>query len=120
MSGQDKINAFFRHYVDKSYKNPRDMIRLSRANSWQHNMRVCQVCCWLLKEGIPFWTEVRFKCGWKPDIVCPTHIKQVIEVFGTETRESFNKQKLPVIPGELASEIIFVDAKAKWSEELIL
>ena len=32
----------------------------------------------VIAEKIPFWTEVRLKCGCIPDIVCPTNVKPII------------------------------------------
>ena len=63
-------------------------IRLSSANTREHNIRVCEICCTLLEYGIPFATEVRLNTGVRPDIVAPTHVLPIIEcpLVGVEAR----------------------------------
>ena len=107
MNDTEKINTFFRNYVDPCYKNDMNVIRLSKGNTPQHNLRVCEICCWLLASNIPFYTEVKLKSGVRPDIICPTHIKPIIEVFHTEDEKDFVVHKEPKYPKELRTEIIF-------------
>lgn len=82
---------------------------------------VFRVCNYLLKAGIPFFTEFRMRdTGLRPDIVCPTHIKKIIEVFDSEDERKFNERKRPHYPVDLQDEFIFVDAKLPFDEKLIL
>lgn len=114
------IRDFFRRYVDTHFKNPRDTIRLSSGNTDAHNMRVCEVCVVLLKNKIPFYTEVKLKCGLRPDIVCPTHVKQIIEVMATETLKSYQESKLPKLPEELEDEVLVIEAHKPFEPKMIL
>lgn len=109
---EKRIRVFFRDYVDESFKNPRNVIRLSKGQP-EHNKRVCEICCLLLEKGIVFYTEVRLKAGVRPDILCPGHILPIIEVFHTEDEKEFNLRKKPKYPYELLSEIIFNRTKNK-------
>ena len=50
------------------------------------------------------------------DIVCPTHIKPIIEVLCSETPQMFEELKLPKYPVELQNSFIFVNAKVPFEE----
>jgi len=94
-------------------------VRLNSEHTDEHRRAIFECCNALLAEGIPFWTEVRMKCGCIPDIVCPTHVKPMIEVLSSETMEMFRDLKLDKYPEELQGAFIFVDAKAVFKPELI-
>lgn len=116
---QRKVNLFFREYVDLSFKNPMNCIRLNSEHTDEHRNSIYEVCTTLLKSGIPFWTEVRLSCGCIPDIVCPTHIKPIIEVLCTETIEMFNELKKDKYPIALHKSFIFIDANVPFEEKMI-
>ena len=116
---QEIVNAWFRHYVDRSHKTVMNAIRLSAEHTDEHRRSIFEVCNYLLKEGIPFWTEVRLHCGCIPDIVCPTHIKPIIEVLCSETPQMFEELKLPKYPVELQKSFIFVNAKVPFEERFV-
>jgi hypothetical protein len=119
---QTVVNDFFRNYVDKGHKTVMNAVRLSVEHTDEHRRCIFEVCEALLKAGIPFWTEVRLTCGRIPDIVCPTHIKPMIEVLCSETPEMFEELKLPHYPLELRDtkrNFIFVDANVPFKEEVI-
>ena len=119
---QEIVNSFFRHYVDRSHKTVMNAVRLSAEHTDEHRSVIFEVCNSLLKSGIPFWTEVRLTCGCIPDIVCPTHIKPIIEVLCSETPEMFTRLKLPKYPSELQDtkrNFIFVNAKVPFEERFI-
>jgi hypothetical protein len=122
---QSEINEFMRKYADRSYKTPMNAVRLSAEHTDAHRRAIFNVCNILLKEGIPFYTEVRLTCGCIPDIVCPTHVVPFIEVLGTETMQMFEDLKLHKYPeefkqryssGKLKS-FIFVDAAIEVIKE---
>jgi hypothetical protein len=120
-SENEKINEFLRKYSDLSFKHVRGAILFSKANKTPHNMMVAKICDYLLKNDIPFFTEFRMKDSkLRPDIVCPTHVKKIIEVFYSETIEDFNINKRPYYPLELQREFIFVDASKEFNERMIL
>ena len=54
-----------------------------------------------------------------PDIVCPTHVKPMIEVLSSETMKMFTDLKLDKYPEELHGAFIFVDTKEVFKEEMI-
>ena len=99
-SDQSTINDFMREYVDKSYKVPMNAVRLSSEHTDAHRRMIFEVCNLLLSHNIPFYTEVRLKCGCIPDIVCPTHVVPFIEVLSSETMEMFEELKLHKYPAE--------------------
>ena len=124
---QKIINEFMRDYVDKSYNTPMNAVRLSAEHTDAHRRTIFEVCNALLAEGIPFYTEVRMKCGCIPDIVCPTHIVPFIEVLSSETEQMFQDLKLSRYPiefqdtysaGKLKS-FILIDANVKFFREAI-
>lgn len=119
---QEIVNGFFRHYVDRGHKTVMNAIRLSAEHTDEHRRCIFEVCNTLLKAGVPFWTEVRLQCGCIPDIVCPTHIKPIIEVLCSETPQMFEELKLHKYPSELQDtkrNFIFVDAKVPFEESCI-
>jgi len=116
---QEIVNAWFRHYVNRSHKTVMNAVRLSAEHTDEHRKAIFEVCNYLLKEGIPFWTEVRLNCGCIPDIVCPTHIKPIIEVLCSETPQMFEELKLPKYPVELQNSFIFVNAKVPFEERFV-
>jgi len=97
-SEQRIVNDFMREHVDHSYKVPMNAVRLSAEHTDAHRRMIFEVCNYLLSQGIPFFTEVRLKCGCIPDIVVPTHITPFIEVLSTETMEMFEELKLGKYP----------------------
>jgi len=81
----EDINAFKKRYADSSYRIDWDTVKYEEGNSVAHEMMKARICLELLKLGKPFATEVRFDSGYRPDIICPTHVKQIIEVRYSET-----------------------------------
>jgi hypothetical protein len=76
---------------------------------------IFEVCNALIAENIPFWTEVRLKCGCIPDIVCPTNVKPIIEVLSSETEKDFYEKKHHKYPQELQrSSIVLVSAHKEF------
>ena len=114
------INEFVNKYLDKNFRIDWNVIKLSRSDSYEHNKMVSDICLWLFHNNIPFTTQCRFNTQYRPDIMCPIrHIKRIIEVRHTETdKRSF--EKFTRIPEELQNEIIYVDAKQIFKQELIL
>ena len=124
---QTTINDFMRNYVDKSFTAPMNAVRLSADHTDAHRRTIFEVCNTLLSHNIPFFTEVRLKCGTIPDIVCPTHIVPFIEVLSSETQEMFEDLKLHKYPEEFSGRyssgrlksFIMIDAQKTFLEEMI-
>jgi hypothetical protein len=121
------VNDFMRDYVDRSFKTPMNAVRLNVDHTDAHRRTIFEVCNALLSHNIPFFTEVRLKCGTIPDIVCPTHVVPFIEVLSSETPEMFEDLKLDKYPeefreryksGKLKS-FILIDAAKTFSQEMI-
>ena len=121
------VNDFMRDYVDRSFKTPMNAVRLNVDHTDAHRRTIFEVCNALLSHNIPFFTEVRLKCGTIPDIVCPTHVVPFIEVLSSETPEMFEDLKLDKYPeefrerynsGKLKS-FILIDATKTFSQEMI-
>jgi hypothetical protein len=124
---QAMVNDFMRDYVDRSFKTPMNAVRLNVDHTDAHRRTIFEVCNALLSHNIPFFTEVRLKCGTIPDIVCPTHVVPFIEVLSSETPEMFEDLKLDKYPeefrerynsGKLKS-FILIDAAKTFSQEMI-
>ena len=120
MSDQQKINSFIRNYAANGYKRDINKINLSSDNTFEHNLRVCEVCCHLLKLGIPFFTEMRLKCGLRPDICVPTHIRKIIEILHTETVTDFDALKRRKLPNELMYEVFLIKTSEPFNVKQIL
>ena len=105
---QKKINDFTRKYVDRSQKINWNCIKVQQKNGLQHHLSVSLICYWLAKTGTPFATEVKLKTGHIVDILCPTHIKPIIEYRETETPKKF-ENKISKYSPELKNEVIEID-----------
>jgi hypothetical protein len=114
---QAKINDFVRRYVDRSQVIHWNTIKL-KGTSKTHQDMVYNVCWWLYKNGITFSTEVKFRTGYTPDIVCPTYVKPLIEIRYSESDER-TAEKYERIPAELIDQIIYVDANKPFTEKMI-
>lgn len=119
---QATVNEFFRHYVNPNFKTVMNAVRLSAEHTDEHRRSIFECCNALIKAGVPFWTEVRLNCGCIPDIVCPTHIKPIIEVLCSETPQMFEQLKLHRYPVELQDTkktFIFVNANVPFEERFL-
>lgn len=126
IKGENALNdeviasKWLRTYADSHFKNNLNEIRLSKANTPEHNLRVCQICVTLLHNNIPFYTEVRLKNGARPDIVCPTHSFKIIEVLHTETNLDFVNKKLSKYDKELHGDILLHHTSMNYEEKQVL
>lgn len=116
----EAIRDFFREHVESGFTNPLNGIRLSKGNTREHNMRVCEICLTLLEQGIPFYTEVKLKCGLRPDIVTPTHVVKCIEVLHTETETDFIEKKFIKVPESLKGEILLIKTTNQFNPSDVL
>lgn len=113
-----KVSYFTRKYSDPSFPVRWGTVNFS-GTSKEHQDMVYEICWWLHKNDIPFATEVRFESGYRPDIICPTHIKPIIEVRHSE-EDKQTMSKFARIPEELQQQIIYVEAGQPFNEKLIL
>ena len=120
MKTQQKVNDWWREHGDKMFAADWNKIKLSSANTREHNLRVCEICITLLEMGIPFATEVRLNSGVRPDIIAPTHIRPIIEVLWSETKEDFLKKKADKYHPDLVGKWILHDAKQEYDPILIM
>ena len=109
-----------RSYADKAYRIDLNKIKLSSANSEKHNLRVCEICCSLIKNNIPFITEFRTNFGLRFDVCTPIHSVNFIEVLHTEEIKDFNKKKYHKLPGQLKSSFLLNDTSIPFQERDIL
>ena len=117
---QKQVNDWWRIHGDTSYKPDWGKIKLSVANTREHNLRVCEICITLLEMGLPFATEARLKTGVRPDIVAPTHVKPIIEVLWSETNEDFLSNTSDKYPSDLIGKWILHDAKQEYDPIMIM
>ena len=115
---QEAVNDFGRAYFTHKRVIHWNTVKFTGTDR-KHQDMIYEICYWLYEQGIPFATEAEFTTGYRPDIVCPTHIIPIIEVRNTET-DKRTTEKFGRIPDELVGEIIYVDADQEFSEELIL
>lgn len=117
---QKEVNDWWRIHGDTSYKPDWGKIKLSVANTREHNLRVCEICITLLEMGLPFATEARLQTGVRPDIIAPTHVKPIIEVLWSETNEDFLSNKSDKYHSDLIGKWILHDAKQEYDPILIM
>lgn len=118
---QMQINHYKRLF-DPSCRADLNKIKLNPSAGKRHNKRIAEICLALLHDiDTPFYTEVKFKTGYKPDIFCPLYLDGcVIEVRDSET-EKETKEKEDRIPEELGSVMfIYNDATQPFKLEDIL
>jgi hypothetical protein len=116
------MNNFVREHLDSSFRGHWDVIRLSRANTAEHNMRVCEIAIALMDEGIPFMTEARLRCGTRPDLVVPPGFLPggcYIEVLHSETEADFRKNKAGKMPEELLGGVIFIHTSEPFEPKML-
>lgn len=113
------INSFVNMYVDRAYRPCEGHIIINKGDGPEHNRMIIDTCLWLMDNDIPFFCQLRLKNGCIPDITTPTYIKKFIEVFHTETMESFNSKKRPKYEQELQNEFIFVNTKTPFNPKMI-
>ncbi|MAZ97687.1 MAG: hypothetical protein CMP53_09220 [Flavobacteriales bacterium] len=117
---QKEVNDWWRIHGDTSYKPDWGKIKLSVANTREHNLRVCEICITLLEMGLPFATEARLKTGVRPDIIAPTHVLPIIEVLWSETNEDFLEKKSEKYHPDLFGKWILHSAKHEYNPRLIM
>lgn len=115
---QELINIFRRKYLDNRRVFHWNRIKPT-GTSYEHFRMVCEICWWLHKNNIPFCTEAQFSSRYCPDVLCPSHVKPIIEVRSSESNEE-SDAKFARIPTELHDKIIFVEANEEFSEKMIL
>jgi hypothetical protein len=113
------INTFKRTYFSSHYRS--DVNTLSFSNTTKkHQDMVYEICWWLYKQEIPFFTTVKMKSGYCPDIVVPFGLpKKIIEVRHSE-KEKQTRLKDVRIPEDLKDEIVYVDASKIFDPKMIL
>ena len=119
-----KINTytyFITNYVDNiKYRTDEGKIKLSKADGYKHNIRVCEICCKLIQEtNTKFICQPRLKCGSRPDIIFFRGEEIfIVEVRNTE-KDKRSKEKINKLPKELRQLIIYVEANKPLEEELV-
>ena len=118
-----KFNAFkyfIDNYIDKHFRLDIGKIKISKADGYSHNVRVCEICCKLIQEdNTNFICQPRFKKGIRPDIVFNRgNIIYVIEVRNTET-DKRSMAKMKKLAKELKNCVIYIDANTPIEEEII-
>jgi len=114
-----KLRDFENSYLDRKFRIDWNIIKLNKHDSYDHNKMICEVCLWLMCHNIPFATQVRFKTKAIPDIICPTHIRKIIEVRASETDKK-SLDKLKRLPEELRKEVSYVSAWYVFNERDLL
>ena len=115
---QEKINDFLRSYADRSFRADINHIKINASP--EHNKRVCDICCGLRENNIPFFTEFITNFGLRFDICTPTHVVKFIEVLHNETVPDFIAKKLPKVPFELRDSFILNDTQDKLDINQVL
>lgn len=71
----------------------RNCVRLSPANTWEHEEMKIKICWDLLKNKKEFYTEAKFENGLRADIYNATDL-EVIEIAKTEKEVSVLRKNL--------------------------
>jgi len=86
--------------LDSSYKKDLDMVKVSAANTYEHEMAKAKACIYLKKHGRRFITEAYFIGGGRADILDLT-IGICYEIVKSEKPVSIDVKKekypLPVV-----------------------
>lgn len=107
---QKVLNDWWREHGHDMHRPDWGVIKLSAGNTYEHNMRVAQICIHLLHNGIPFATEAILRYDVRPDIICPTHVLPIIEVLWSESKEDFMEKKAGKYPDSLNKKWILNNA----------
>jgi len=96
----------------------KNRIKISPANSKDHEMAKCRVCYALLTKGFIFFTEVRFEKGGRADILVInpfTAQALIVEILCSEKLEDAKKkaEKYPI-------ETVYIDANDIKLEEIFI
>ena len=103
-------------YIDRQRPYKINAIKISAANTDEHELMKYLICRQLCKEGKEFITEVYFTGSKRHcDILILDDFK-VVEILGTETEEEC-REKIKNYPDVF--EKILVKANQKWNEKLI-
>lgn len=106
-----------RKILDEAFNTKRNVIKISKHNSLQHELAKCKLCIMLNKEGIDFVTEAIFKDNkGRADIFLIDRL-EVYEVLESETKEKF-KKKQEMYPEEV--NVYGIKAKDVLDEKFIL
>lgn len=99
-----ELNTFIREYLDARKLNKQGAIVFDPRTTEEHNRLVCEVCLWLKRNNLIYYTRVYTKLGEIVDIVVPELPRPFIEVRVSE--EEKKKEYCP----EYNDLRIFVDA----------
>ena len=92
MNKQQRINTAMR-LLSVSYRPMKNAIRISKANTLQHELAKFFKCWELLQDGKEFYTEAVFGNGGRADIFVPVDYS-VFEILHSETeKEALSKIK---------------------------
>jgi len=78
--------------LDKSHNLSMDVVKISSANSLEHELAKTKLAYMLIKRGLVIYTEAIFSNGRRADIYCP-ETGDVFEVLHSETKEMFEAKK---------------------------
>jgi hypothetical protein len=98
---------------DTKCRSDINAINMNPSTSKKHQERINKICLTLMYDiKTPFFTDVTFKTGYRPDIFCPLYLGGAfIEVRDSETSKK-SAQKQDKIPEELCCFItIYSDVK---------
>lgn len=111
------LNTFKRTYLKTGQLVCWNYTKYSKTTK-EHQDRVNDICWWLYSNGIPFATEVEFREGANPDIICPT-IHKIYEVRHSE-KDTNSVEKLSRLPNELHSWVVYNDTNKEFNYKDLL
>jgi len=109
----------YKQLFDTKCRADMNAIKLNPSAGRKHNQRIVDVCLSLMYDiKTPFYTEVTFKSGYKPDVFCPLYLNGcVIEVRDSETDKQTEAKKKRIPPELQDVMFIYVDAKKEFKLE---
>lgn len=111
------VNKFKKDYLKSGQLVCWGYTKYSKTTK-EHQDRVNDICWWLYSNGIPFATEVEFRKGANPDIICPT-IRKIYEVRHSE-KEFDSMNKLSILPEELHEWVVYSDTNKAFNYKDLL
>lgn len=81
--------------LDHSYNQKKNVVKISKANSLEHELAKFLVCWELLNLDKDFVTEARLITGHRADILC-IQDAEIIEILHSEEPENPEKRNYPL------------------------
>lgn len=91
---QSIVNEYKRHIdMGNKFGSHENCVRISPANSLEHEKKKLEICYELAQQGIPFMTEVIFEGRHGRGDIVDLYNGIIFEVVKSESKESIEEKK---------------------------